>query len=150
MSGRIGTRAVVLALACGLLLAGCATDAARSEKAGGAPEKGRQAAEEDLKKGALKQKEYPPLPYSLQTMRFIRLLKSECGVEWEVVNSKEDSKELREEVAAYNEVMRAAIEKKCGPGAFARLREKAEKGDPAAPPRRGNNAAPSRPKEGRT
>jgi len=133
MSGRIGTRAVVLALACGLLLAGCATDAARSEKAGGAREKGRQAAEEDLKKGVLKQKEYPPLPYSLQMMRFIRLLKSECGVEWEVVNSKEDSKELREEVAAYNEVMRAAIEKKFGPGAFARLREKAEKGDPAAP-----------------
>ncbi|HZY86467.1 MAG TPA: hypothetical protein VFE78_16655 [Gemmataceae bacterium] len=130
MSIRTVTRAIALALACGLVLSGCAADTA---KAGNARQKGRQAAEDDLKKGLLKQKEYPPLPYSLQMMRFIKLMKSECGVEWEVVSSKEDSKELREEVAGYNEVMRTAIEKRFGPDVFARLRKKAEENTPAAP-----------------
>jgi hypothetical protein len=130
MSVRTATRAAALALACGLFLTGCAGDPA---KPGNARQKGRLAAEDDLKKGTLKQKEYPPLPYSLQMMRFIRLIKSECGVEWEVVSSKEDSKELREEVAGYNEVMRAAIEKRFGPDVFARLQEKAEENNPAPP-----------------
>jgi hypothetical protein len=49
------------------------------------------------------------------------------------VSSKEDAKELREEVAGYNEVMRAAIEKRFGSDVFARLRKKAEENNPAAP-----------------
>jgi hypothetical protein len=130
MSIHAATQAVALALACGLVLTGCGGDPA---KAGYARQKGRQAAEDDLKKGLLKQKEYPPLPYSLQMMRFIKLMKSECGVEWEVVSSKEGSKELREEVAGYNEVMRAAIEKRFGADVFARLHKKAEENKPAAP-----------------
>jgi hypothetical protein len=85
----------------------------------------KEAAEQDLANGVLKQKEFPPLPYSLQQMKYIKLIKEECGVEWEVVRGPSDSKELREEVAGYNEVMRAEIGRRFGGDVFAKLQEKA-------------------------
>jgi len=88
--------------------------------------KGKEAAEQDLKKGILKQKEFPPLPYSLQQMKFIKLLKSECGVEWEVVQGPHDSKELRAEVDGYNAVMAGELRNKFGLDIFEQLYKKAE------------------------
>jgi hypothetical protein len=88
--------------------------------------KGTQAAEADVANGVLKQKEFPPLPYSKQQIDFIKLLKSECGVAWEVVQGPIDSQPLRAEVAAYNAVMRREIERRFGADIFQKLRERAE------------------------
>ena len=88
--------------------------------------KGKEAAEQDLKNGILKQKEFPPLPYSLQQMKFIKLLKSECGVEWEVVHGPHESKELRAEVDGYNAVMAGELRNRFGLDIFERLYQKAE------------------------
>ena len=88
--------------------------------------KGMKAAISDLEKGLVKQKEYPPLPYPPHYPKFIRLLKSECDVEWEVVKGPTDSKELREEVGGYNDVMRAEIEHRFGRDIFEELQQRAK------------------------
>ena len=87
--------------------------------------KGMKAAVADLEKGVLKQKEYPPLPYQAAYLNFIRLLKSKCGVEWDVINSTSVSQELLDEVGGYNVVMRADVEHRFGREIFAKLRKKA-------------------------
>jgi hypothetical protein len=88
---------------------------------------GMKAAISDLEKGILKQKEYPPLPYPPHYPEFIRLLKSECHVEWEVIEQRADSDELREEVGGYNDVMRAEIEHRYGRDIFEKLQKRAKK-----------------------
>ena len=92
-----------------------------------------KAAIADLEKGVLKQKEYPPLPYPPHYQDYIRLLKSEARVEWEVVRSPADSKQLREEVDGYNDVMRAEIQHRFGSDIFQKLRLKSQGKEPALP-----------------
>jgi hypothetical protein len=88
--------------------------------------KGMQAAIADLEKGVIKQKEYPPLPYPPYYPAFIRLLKSECGVAWEVVSSRTQSKDLRERMGGYNDLMRAEIEHRFGRDIFKNLIDRAK------------------------
>jgi hypothetical protein len=123
------SRTLVVSSLLGLvsLLAGCQrqtgvvggdTSAART--------RGAEAAKQDIANGVLKDKEYPPLPYSLQEINYIRLMKAECGVEREAVQGPTDSPELRAEVAGYNEVMHAEIARRFGADIFEKMREKAE------------------------
>jgi len=109
---------------CAMVIAGC--DARQDSAAHDARAKGRRDAEQDIAQGILKEKEYPPLPYSLQEINYIKLLKSECGVVREVINAPQDSKEIREEVAGYNEVMHAEIQHRFGADIIQKLRAKAE------------------------
>ena len=87
---------------------------------------GKAAAEEDLKRGILKQKEYPAETDSLQKMKFIKLLKSECGVEWEVVQQPGGSETLRAEVDGYNAVMAGELRQKFGLDIFERIYQKVD------------------------
>ncbi len=89
-------------------------------------EKGIQDAERDRENGVLKLKEYPPLPYSLTDINYIKLLKERCGVEHEVLGPGND-KELRAEAQAYNSIMTAAIRKKFGNDILTQLRQEASK-----------------------
>jgi len=88
---------------------------------------GMKAAISDLENGLLKQKEYPALPYPPHYPKFIRLLKSECHVEWEVIESRADSDEFREEVGGYNDVMRVEIEHRYGRDIFEKLQKRAKR-----------------------
>jgi hypothetical protein len=128
---------VVAAGCCLVVLSGgcqpASTEGQATQKAGeghaGGPtgkEKGLRDAERDREKGILKLKEYPPLPYSLDEIRYNKLLKERCGVEHEVLGPG-DEQELRAEAQAYNSVMTAAIRKKFGDDILARLREEASK-----------------------
>jgi hypothetical protein len=109
-----------------LVLAGCPSG--RQAGSGGGlsgREKGMRDAERDVQNGILKLKEYPPLPYSLAQIKYIRLLQERCGVGHEVVDRPGNDPELRAEVEAYNGVMNAAIRQKFGPDILAKLREEA-------------------------
>ncbi|MEN1681036.1 MAG: hypothetical protein AAGJ46_15720 [Planctomycetota bacterium] len=64
------------------------------------------------------------MPYSPSYPPFIKLLKSECGVEWRVIKKKHD-KELQEEVDGYNDLMRAEIEHRFGREILQELRDRA-------------------------
>jgi hypothetical protein len=89
--------------------------------------KGSADATQDIGNGMLKQKEYPPLPAPAWHPKYVTLLKERCNVEWEVVQGPPGvSETLRAEVAAYNEVMRVEIERRCGAGIFQKLRDEAE------------------------
>src|ERR1041384_7580386 len=75
-----------------LALAGC-PESRRAVTGGGGGQQAAQAAgrqrglrdaERDVKAGALKLKESPPLPYSLAEIKYIKLLKERCGVGREV------------------------------------------------------------------
>ena len=118
--------AIWLGILTAFCLAGCEMPVTVQSSDGGAKEKGAREAAAEIAAGRLKIKEYPPLPYSLQQINFIRLIKSECGVAWEVVKGPPDSPALRAEVAAYNDAMRGEINKKFGADIFQKLREKAE------------------------
>ena len=99
------------------------------EKPNPARLKGMKSAIADLEKGITKQKEYPALPYSPHYQDYIRLLKKECGVEWQVIKSPGDSrkkKTLSEEVGGYNDVMRAEISHRFGSDIFEKLHKKAK------------------------
>jgi hypothetical protein len=111
-----------LVLAYCLVLAGCGD----SQSAGvrGA-QKGTQDAERDRQAGILKLKEYPPLPYSLAEMQYIKLLKERCGVEHEVLSGPGQDQELRAETEAYNRVMTAAIQNQFGADILGKLRREA-------------------------
>ena len=65
------------------------------------------------------------MPYPPGYQDFIRLLKTECGLEWEVISSSLNSKDLREEIGGYNDIMRAEIEYRFGREIFAQLQKKA-------------------------
>jgi hypothetical protein len=122
------SRVALALLAIGLASAGgcLETKAARQQaETDAARAKGTLEAKQDIDRGVLKQKEYPPLPYSLQQINFIKLIKSECGVEWQVVNGP-DSPALRQEVAAYNDAMRGEIQRRFGADIIQKLHEKAE------------------------
>jgi hypothetical protein len=113
-----------------LLLAGCpdsqqAGSGGRQAAGATGRQKGLQDAERDVKDGVLKLKEYPPLPYSLQEMRYIRLLKDRYGVGHEVLSGPGNDPALREEVQAYNGVVNAEIRKKFGDDILTKLREEA-------------------------
>src|SRR5262245_33661323 len=102
-----------------LVLAGCGggqsagTEGDRAGQPSGRA-KGLQDAERDRQNGVLKLKEYPPLPYSLAEIRYIKLLKERCGVEHEVLSGPGKEQDLRAEAEAYNSVMTAAIKQKFG------------------------------------
>jgi hypothetical protein len=118
---RVGIAAICLMAG---WLAGC--ESRQAAEAEDARAKGRQDAEHDIAGGILKEKEYPPLPYSLEEINYIKLIKNECGVQREVVNAPNDSKEIREEVAGYNEVMHAEIRRRFGADIMQKLRAKAK------------------------
>ena len=88
--------------------------------------KGMKSAIADLEEGIMKQKEYPPLPYSPYHPDFIRLLKVECGVDWESVKSTSDPKDLRDRTDGYNDIMRAEIEHRFGRDIFQKLTARAK------------------------
>jgi hypothetical protein len=116
-----------LGAALALMLAGCQDSRPGGGVAG--RQKGAEDAERDVKAGVLKLKEYPPLPYSLEEINYIKLLKERCHVEHEVLSNpsgdKEKDKELRAEVEAYNSVMTAEIKKKYGADILDKLRKEA-------------------------
>jgi hypothetical protein len=120
MSYRIGLTITAIVMSA-VLMTGCKSqeDAAKDARS-----KGRRDAEQDIAQGILKEKEYPPLPYSLQEINYIKLMKAECGVEREVISAPNDSKQLREEVAGYNEVMHAEIQRRFGADIIQKLRSK--------------------------
>ncbi len=89
--------------------------------------KGLRDAKHDLAKGILKLKEYPPLPYSLTDIRYIRLLKKRCGVEHEVLGPPGKEQDLRAEAQAYNSVMTTAIRQKYGADILSKLRQEADR-----------------------
>jgi hypothetical protein len=103
-----------------------AAAAQKEGKSGTADERGKKAAEQDIAAGVLRLKEYPPLPAPAWHGKFINLLKTECGVEWLVVQGPADSKDLRDEVNAYNAVMRAEIERRFEPGIIEKLQKQAQ------------------------
>ena len=121
---------VVMLISTTLLACTMARPAAKGKASAGelaaARAQGKEVAETDVTNGVLKLKEYPPLPYSLQEIKYIKLLKSECGVERQVVQGPTDSPVIRAEVDAYNEVMQAEIRQKFGADILQKLREKAE------------------------
>jgi hypothetical protein len=118
---------VLLAVTLLLSVTGCpARDEVVHRSDAEARERGRKAAEADIAAGQLAQKEYPALPYSKQHIDYLRLLKSECGVNNVVVNAPGNAPEIRAEVAGYNEVMSAEIRKRFGDDIFQKLHARAE------------------------
>jgi hypothetical protein len=94
-------------------------DAARAQ--------GAANATRDIGNDILKWKEYPPAPSPPWQAKYVTLLKERCNVEWEVVQGPAVvSDKLREEVAAYNEVMRVEIERRFGADILQKLRDEAE------------------------
>ena len=87
---------------------------------------GVKAALADLEKGILKQKEYPPLPSPAFHVTYKRLLRTECGVAWEVVKSPKYSEALQASVAGYNDVMRAEVEHRFGRDILKKLWNRAQ------------------------
>jgi hypothetical protein len=71
--------------------------------------------------------EYPALPYSAQQITYIKLLKSELGVDTLVMDLPKGvtDPEFRKQVNKHNEAARLRIEAKHGQGALGRLRQKA-------------------------
>jgi len=88
--------------------------------------RGTTAAQQDAGRDVLKLKEYPPLPAPAWHQKYVALLKERCNVEWEVVQGPADSVALREEVIAYNAVMRAEIERRFGADILLKLQIEAE------------------------
>ena len=85
--------------------------------------KGEREAEEAILTGKLVLKQYPPLPYPPGQQIYVRLLKSRCGVESESLPSDYpgDPKQTREEVAAWNAIMKKEIRRQFGDGIFEEL-----------------------------
>lgn len=71
--------------------------------------------------------EYPALPYSAQQITYIKLLKSELGVETIVMDLPKGvtDADFRKQVNKHNESARLRIESKHGQGALGRVRQKA-------------------------
>jgi len=85
-------------------------------------------ANESVAAGSLKLREYPPLPSPAQHGEYIALLK-EKGIGYEVMGLPPGvaDADFRAEVAGWNEVMRAEIQKKFGPTFLADLHEEANR-----------------------
>jgi hypothetical protein len=86
--------------------------------------KGMKAAVADIEAGKLKVKSRP-LPDPAWHGRYVKLLKKECGVEWEMVTDKFEDK-LVAEMGGYNDVMRVEIEHRFGWGILGKLAKRAE------------------------
>jgi hypothetical protein len=115
-----------LAAGAWLMLAGCSNSGPAGNPSGvTGRQKGIQDAERDVQNGVLKLKEYPPLPYSLTEIKYIKLLQERCAVGHEVQTATGNEPELRAEVEAYNSVMTAEIKKKFGADILAKLRQEA-------------------------
>jgi hypothetical protein len=97
-------------------------------RAPAAREKGVREANESIATGVLKLKEYPPTPASAQHGEYIALLK-EKGIGYEVLDLPPGvtDADFRAEVAGWNEVMGAEIQRKFGPTILADLREEANR-----------------------
>ncbi|MBM3999480.1 MAG: hypothetical protein FJ297_08085 [Planctomycetes bacterium] len=91
--------------------------------------KGAQEATDAIAAGALKLKEYPPLPYPPGYQEYVALLRERCGVEYEVCERLPDVDEaaLIRHVREWNAVMEAEIERVYGAGILERLREEAQR-----------------------
>jgi hypothetical protein len=85
---------------------------------------GMKAAIADIEAGKLKLKSPPELD-THWNVRYVELLKQECGVEWETVTGIHTSKQVAE-MSGYNDVMRVEIKDRFGPDILDKLRKKAE------------------------
>lgn len=90
--------------------------------------KGEREAEEAILNGKLVLKQYPPLPYPPGQQIYVRLLKTRCGVESVSLPSDYpgEPKQIREEVAAWNAVMKKEIRRQFGDGIFEDLETQAK------------------------
>jgi hypothetical protein len=89
--------------------------------------KGTAEAQRDIGNNILKLKEYPPTPAPAWQAKYVELLKERCNVEYEVVQGPPGiSETLQAEVVAYNDVMKAEIERRFEVGILDRLRKEAE------------------------
>lgn len=119
----------VLALFSILALSGCGSDSPDLVDARG---KNREEAiqEKEVKDSPdapLVLWEYPALPYSAQQITYIKLLKSELGVDTLVMDLPKGvtDAEFRKQVNKHNEAARQRIEARHGQGALGRIRQKA-------------------------
>jgi hypothetical protein len=89
--------------------------------------KGAQEANDSIKAGRLKLKEYPPLPSPAWHGDYIRLLKDRCGVDYEVpaLPAGVSEGDFIEEIRGWNEVMQAEIRKRFGQRILEELQEEA-------------------------
>lgn len=92
-------------------------------------EKGVREAKEAIAAGKLKLKEYPPLPSPPGHNEYVRLLRERCGVEGEVPQLPPgvSERDFIQEVAGWNETMRAEIMRKFGNDIFDKLQEEGRK-----------------------
>jgi hypothetical protein len=92
-------------------------------------ETGVKGATDAIAAGALKLKEYPPLPYPPGHQEYVALLRERCRVGYEVPQLPPGVAEADfiQEVRGWNEVVEAEIKRKHGAGIFEELHEEARK-----------------------
>lgn len=135
MGGVTRWTAVALGLIAAVALAGCASDSPSGDQSKSTTNslsgrnKGAKEAADAIAAGNLKLKEYPPLPYPPGHQEYVALLRTRCGVEYEVPQLPPGVAEADfiQEVQGWNEVMQAEIRRKYGPGIFEQLQEEARK-----------------------
>ena len=111
------------AFACGLLADPPNTKSARP-KVSIMRVQGMKDAVADIEAGEMKWKSIP-LPSPPWHGRYIKILREECGVRWENVN--DTSKEIRDQIKGYNDVIRAEVEHRFGRDVISRMHERAKK-----------------------
>jgi hypothetical protein len=85
---------------------------------------GMKDAVADIEAGEMKWKSNP-LPSPPWHGRYIKILKEECGIKWE--NVEDTSKESRDNMGGYNDVIQAEVEHRFGRDVRTRLHERAKK-----------------------
>jgi hypothetical protein len=129
------SRVLTLMLLAATLLVGCEAGPVASKKALEAQAatkargKGIADAKTALGKGVLLIKEYPPLPSPAEHGDYIKLLKEKCNCDYEVVGMTDTvyTADLIEEVAGWNDVMKAEIRSKHGATIIEDLQTEARK-----------------------
>jgi hypothetical protein len=113
-----------------MLLTGCeletpATGSAAKARILAARARGEKEAAEEIAAGRLKIKEYPPLPAPAWHGDYVRLLKTRCGVDYQVPQLPPDVPEndFIEEIHGFNAVMMAEIRKRFGDHIFDELQD---------------------------
>ena len=125
-------RPLALAVCLGALalLTGCLLDpSGEGTSRAAARDRGAREAAKAVAAGTLRLKEYPPPPASAVHGEYIKLLQEKCGVGYESLSLPPGIAEadFRAEVAGWNEVMTAEINRKFGAGILGQLREEAQR-----------------------
>ena len=108
--------------------AGCSPGRAGADPSA-ALDKGRREAAEAIAAGALKLKEYPPLPSPAEHGEYVTLLRDRYGVGYEVpaLPPGVGEADFAREVRGWNEVASAEVERRHGAGILQQLREEARR-----------------------